>query len=142
LYAWDSLPSDAGRSDPWVSSDLLAARVMAAVDRELAAKGYRLDGEGEPDFLVDFHAAVEDVLELAETWTAHESPAAAPARAPGGHPVQARDLDPRRRGPHDPAADLARLGHRRVDEELRPEKIDPQIDEAGSKILARFPPAS
>jgi hypothetical protein len=139
-YAWDSSPSDAGRSDPWVSSDLLAERVTAAVNRELAAKGYHLAGEGEPDFLVDFHAAVENVLEVAQTWTAHEGPAGARASEViqykrGTLILDFVDPTTRRQIWRGWAMDA-------VDEQLRPEKIDPQIDEAVGKILARFPPVS
>lgn len=140
-YRWDFLPRDAGTGDPWVSSDFLARRVVEAVDRELAAKGYRRTAvQDDPDFLVDFHAAVVDVLEARETWTMHEGPAGA-----AGPPEIVRY----KRGTLildvvDPATGRQiwrGWAMDAVDERLRPEKTEPQIQKAIHAILARFPDA-
>lgn len=65
LRTYDWLP-DAGpaRGDPRAANTLLASRVRRAVDRALAAKGYERRTEGEPDFLVTYHALVEEKTDV------------------------------------------------------------------------------
>lgn len=62
-YAWVPSPSR-GPDDPRVDNTLLESRIHAAVDSALAAKGYRQDTSGKPDFLVGYHAAVRDKMDV------------------------------------------------------------------------------
>lgn len=64
LRAYQWLPGKAtipGRDERY--SDLLDSRLRAAVDRELATKGYPKAGT-KPDFLVTYHLALEDKIDV------------------------------------------------------------------------------
>ncbi|MDX1434556.1 MAG: DUF4136 domain-containing protein, partial [Gammaproteobacteria bacterium] len=59
-YRW--LPPDDARQAAWRERHArLAAIIEAAVDRELAAKGYRRREAGAVDFLIGVHADLEEV---------------------------------------------------------------------------------
>lgn len=50
--------------DPRIDNTLFASRVHQAVDRQLAAKGYQQSTNGNPDFLVGYHAVVEGKVDF------------------------------------------------------------------------------
>lgn len=62
-YAWRERAAD--EPDPFGGDTLVGNRVVAAVERELAATGRR-PADGPPDFLVDLHAFTREYLEM---WT-------------------------------------------------------------------------
>jgi hypothetical protein len=60
------LPNPKG-GDPRVHNEIVAARVMSAVDRELTGGGYEKDLSGTPDFLIGYHAALDGKLDVTTT---------------------------------------------------------------------------
>ena len=60
-YDWIPEPEPGGPGD---NDSLITDRVHRAVDRELAAKGYRRQTSGTPDFLIGYYAAVESKLDV------------------------------------------------------------------------------
>lgn len=63
-YDWgpaDALPSGDARLD---DNPLFADYVHGAIERELAARGLELDGSGNPDLLVHYHASVSDRIDV------------------------------------------------------------------------------
>lgn len=60
-YAW--VPDDASRTNPvFLDHPELPGVIAAAVDRELAAKGFEKTAEPAADFLVAMNASVQDVV--------------------------------------------------------------------------------
>lgn len=58
-YRWVKKPQPP-TGDPRIDDNsLLDARVHSAVDRHLAARGYRLIAEGRPDFLVGYYVTLD-----------------------------------------------------------------------------------
>jgi hypothetical protein len=65
LATWSWIPRLRDESgDPRVASPLFEERLRAAVERELAARGYRRAEEGEGDFGVRWQASVEDRVDV------------------------------------------------------------------------------
>ncbi|MFP2910425.1 DUF4136 domain-containing protein [Pyxidicoccus sp. 3LFB2] len=58
-YAWLPMPTGA---DPRVYNPLVGKRVMEAVDRELASRGYR-QVDQNPDFKLGWHGAIDQKLD-------------------------------------------------------------------------------
>ena len=66
-YDWYAASAKAkGRSDG-MENPIMDRRVRRIVERELAAKGYQLKPEGEPDFLLTYYPAYRD--RLVQTYT-------------------------------------------------------------------------
>ena len=65
LQTWGWLRGKGGLiDDPRISSALLEERIRRGIEQELAARGFEQRGSGTPDFLVGYHAAVEDKLDV------------------------------------------------------------------------------
>jgi hypothetical protein len=62
-YAWASAAGSV-TNDPHVENPILDARVHYAVDNELAARGFEKQATGTPDFLIGYHAAIEEKLDV------------------------------------------------------------------------------
>jgi hypothetical protein len=58
-YRWLPNPETGDRR---VDNEIVERRITDAVDRELAAKGYRRLSSGKSDFLVGYHAAIQREL--------------------------------------------------------------------------------
>jgi hypothetical protein len=65
-YAWVSGAQDP-TGDRRLDSSLVDARIRAAIERELRAKGYRTSPDASSDFLVAYHAGMKDMLKGAST---------------------------------------------------------------------------
>ena len=132
-----------GTGDPRIDSTLLDARMRAAVDRVLAAKGYQKAApEATPDFLVGYHAVVRQKtsIQTINTWYGYR------VGARGGWPeTYTHDYD---EGTLlidiiDPKTNqlLWRgTGTAVVDPTASPEKRERRINDAVDQILAKFPP--
>ena len=59
-YSWGALEPDAG-GHPAFSGPLLGRRLRAAVDAQLASKGYRKVTSGTPDFRIAYRVVAEQV---------------------------------------------------------------------------------
>jgi hypothetical protein len=141
-YAWrpGAMP---GVGDPGFDSTLLDMRVRGAVDRVLAAKGYRQATPGTAaDFLVGYYAVVRQKTSFQTVnrrYGYHLGPRG------GWSPTYAQDYD---QGTLlidviDPATMnlLWRgAGTGVVDPDASPEKRERRINEAVDAILAKFPP--
>jgi hypothetical protein len=65
-YAWVSDAQEA-TGDKRLDSALVNARIRAAIDSQLRAKGYVVSADGSPDFLVGYYAGMKDLLKGAST---------------------------------------------------------------------------
>jgi len=65
-YAWASAGQDA-TGDARLDSSLVNARIRAAIESQLRAKGYVVSAGGSPDFLVAYHAGMKDLMKGAST---------------------------------------------------------------------------
>jgi len=63
-YSWMAREKS---DNPVVDNTLVVNRIKGAIDRELAAKGFRRADGGSPDFVVDFATATRDVVDV-HTW--------------------------------------------------------------------------
>ena len=148
LQSWAWMPGtgprgDLGSVDPARLDELL----RAAVERELATKGYTLQRIGTPDFLVGYHAAVtqeEDVRAMNEYY----GYAGGLGYGPGGVRTQ-RVVEQYDQGT--PVIDVStgagsRLVWRgsaqaRVLESATPDQRAERLDDAVAQILGSFPPS-
>ncbi|MHC4550980.1 MAG: DUF4136 domain-containing protein [Planctomycetota bacterium] len=142
-FAW--LPAR-GRpaGDPRVDNALVDARVRGAVERHLAAQGYRKVSAEDADFLVAYHAAVERKLDLEALYGPYGYGPHYGAWGPG-HETVVREyeegsllldvLEPKRH-------QLIWRGSARavVDRTATPEERSALVDKAVAKMLDRFPP--
>jgi len=65
-YAW--IPGAQETSgDKRVDTSLVTARIRAAVDAQLRAKGYTASSSGTPDLLIAYHAGMKDMMKGAST---------------------------------------------------------------------------
>jgi hypothetical protein len=145
-YRWASGPRAEGR-DPRVDNPLMVSRIREAVERELAAKGFRKTS-GTPDFYVAHHAAIESKIDV------HTFPAAygpgfyGPHYGWGGWGGSYVDVYQYEEGTlilDIFEAKTKKLvwrgtGSRVVDPQAGPEKRDERVADAVRKILADFPP--
>ena len=65
-YAWMSSAQQT-TGDKRLDSSLVNARIRAAVDAQLRAKGYLASPNGSPDFLIAYHAGMKDMMKGAST---------------------------------------------------------------------------
>ncbi|UCF19212.1 MAG: DUF4136 domain-containing protein [Gemmatimonadota bacterium] len=135
-FAWVS-PDDSAVSESRISPRA-RNRIVAAVERELEAKGYRPASAGTPDFLIGYYAASRydvEVTQVYDYW-----------RYGGGYNVYQDTRELRRGvlmlGVVDPARKevVWRGWASDVVNDPEPAKVDAKIDEAVNKILADFPP--
>lgn len=139
-YRWDTSPLDRGTGNPWVDNALLEKRIVTAVDRELVAVGYERRESDPVDFLVDYHAALEDRVDVVETYQTHGAPLYATRRVErlqytrGTLILDIVDPGTRRQIWRGWATDA-------VDRNMAPERVDREVSEAVREILASFPRA-
>jgi hypothetical protein len=62
-YDWAAV-SQAIADDPHAENPILDARVRHAVETELAARGFEKQATGTPDFLVGYHVAIREKLDV------------------------------------------------------------------------------
>jgi hypothetical protein len=62
-YGWATVSQSVAR-DPHAENPILDARIRLAVDNELAARGFKKQESGTPDFLVGYHAAIQEKLSV------------------------------------------------------------------------------
>lgn len=113
-------------------------RIVGAVDRELAGKGYELASDG-PDFLIAFYAAAEDTVDVtrvvsywgyADPWIlTHDE-----SRYYKRGALVLDVVDPRKNEVIWRGWATAALDDPALDE------VEKKVNEAVGKILARFPP--
>lgn len=66
-YSW-APPEKLATGDPRLdNNEIFQARVQAAVDRQLTAKGFEKATSGMPDLLVHFHVSVSEQIDLNDT---------------------------------------------------------------------------
>jgi hypothetical protein len=140
VYSWAPREKPA---DPVVENTLVANRIRDAVDRELAAKGFRRAASGPGDFVVDFATAQRQRVDV-WSWPAWCHSHCGHSWVGWGHDVQVYDYVQGTLlvGVIDPATnDLLWRGTATsvVDEESGSEK---RIDEAVKALLADFPPGA
>jgi hypothetical protein len=68
-YAWMQFPAE---DNAIAQSELIRTRVIGAVDRELAAKGYEKTDSGEPDFLIGYHGALQKRTDIEKVTKKYE----------------------------------------------------------------------
>jgi len=144
LHAYDWRPGpQQGVNDPRIDSSLIDARVRAAVDRVLTAKGYEKVAPGATaDFFVGYHAVVlrKTSVQTINTWYGYRY------GGWGWPQTYAYDYD---EGTLlidviDPAT-MKLLwrgsGTRIIDVHASAEKRERRINDAVERILAKFPPS-
>ena len=62
-YAWGSKP-EKSKGGASTGSDIGDTRIQLAIEKELAAKGYKKESDGQPDFLVAYEATLQEQLDL------------------------------------------------------------------------------
>ncbi len=62
-YDWAAV-SQSVANDPHAENPILDSRVRLAVDNELAARGFERQESGTPDFLVGYHVAIQQKLDV------------------------------------------------------------------------------
>ena len=146
-YAWLSRPqSEPGAADP--EAPFVNQRIVAALERELAAKGYEKIEQGQPDFYVGYHVAVEQKMTTQMMDTSYGYPT-----GPGWYyrptPYTSRSYTYEyEEGTL--AVDIADGANKvlvwrgTAQAELRkkfdPDKAEQRINEAVKRILEQFPP--
>jgi hypothetical protein len=129
---------------PPVDDPLIADRVRAAVERTLAAKGYRLMRRGTPDFYVGTAIYVQQKLDVytinsyygwGYRWDAGFPETRVAEYDEGELVIDVADAKARKlvwRG----------SGSKRIDPEPSPERVTENVNRAVEEILADFPPGA
>jgi hypothetical protein len=152
-YAWTPLPANTA-GDPRVDNALVESRIIAAIDSQLASKGFQKSSSGSADFLVSYAVAVNRRMgaHVIDRYYAYPTPYYAGGRY--GYPwmgsiaqpevrVYEYDegtlivdiLDARSKGLVFRGAAQATLR-----ENPTPDQSTQRINEAVAKILSKFPP--
>ena len=151
-YAWyPNTPPPTG--DPRLDNPLLHGRVAAAVDQQLAAKGFTLVQDREPDFFVNHHLSTEqrlDVRTMNRTYVGGPHPVGWRGAGWGGVGWTETVVDQYEEGTliidlvDVPRRRLAWRGSgtRRLSADPSPERVTKRVNEAVEEILAQFPPES
>jgi hypothetical protein len=146
-YAWlpksESQPVSTQPEAPFVNQ-----RIVAALERELAAKGYKKTEQGQPDFYVGYHVAVEQKMTTQMMDTSYGYPT-----GPGWYyrptPYTSRSYTYEyEEGTL--AVDIADgqskalvwrgLAQAELRKNFDPDKAEQRINEAVQRILEQFPP--
>ncbi len=143
-YAWFPGPQ-AETGHYLLDNPLIHARIRAAVDRELAAKGYRKVADGSPDLFVGTHVSFDRKLDV---YTVNNYYGYGRYRRWGSVGWSETRVQEYEEGTLivDIAAAQARKlvwrgwGTRRLRRDPTPEKTTETIDRAVAEILAGFPP--
>jgi len=129
-------------SDPRVDNTLLDTRIRNAIDAEMAAKGFDVTSADRADFLVGYHAAIQNKI---DAYTMSNFGGYRPGWGTGYSDVHVYEyeegslvidfVDPE-------TGNLLWRGaaQAEVNRSLTPEKREMRIRAAVEKILARFPP--
>lgn len=140
-YGWIQ-ESSMARDKSGVRYPLVESRIQDAVDRELAAKGYRKADADQADFLVAFHAAAQEKLDVFTTYDYYgygwRGGFVAPRTTVTQYTEGTLILDIIDRA-------LEQLiwrgiGTQMVSSDQDPEKLTERINEGVRAILADFPP--
>jgi hypothetical protein len=133
-YRWAPTPRSQTES-AGTHFSLLDKRIRAAVDRELAAKGYSLRQSGQADMLLVYRAKVRDRIDVYEHYGYRRW-----GGSVGVHQYREGTLTILM---VDPAMDeqVVWQGWATGVVHDEPEESEQKINEAIAKILARFPPA-
>jgi hypothetical protein len=139
-YAWAKDVRIPG--DVLATLDFVKKRVVMSVDRELQAKGYSLKEQGEPDFYVVAHGAVQEKMDI-QQWNDYY--AYDPWWRPYGGRVDVVYYDEGTLVIDIIDADANELvwrglGTKVVHSYADPAKAQDAIDKTVAKILAKFPP--
>ena len=139
-YAWVSGTQEA-TGDKRLDTSLVNARIRAAVDAQLRAKGYTASSNGPPDFLIAYHAGLKDMMKGASTQNYIGD------RAHGTF-TTISDIQPYREGTL--TIDIVDAASRQlvwqssakadVDPGLGPEERDARVNNVVRAMLAHFPP--
>lgn len=151
LQTWAWLPHAGKSGDPRLDNALLDSRIRAAVESELAAKGYTRASSGKPDFQVTYHVSVEGKLDVDTVY--RDYPRGGYGRV--GYRRGGWGYTETRVREYDEGTLLIDVLHAgsgallwrgsgvaTVQEESTPEKRTKRINAAVKKILERFPPNS
>ncbi len=147
-YSWYPKPPEP-TGNPRLDNPLLYERIVSAVDRTLATKGYQKVEDQVPDFYVNYHLAMQSKLDVRTI--DHGYYGAGPYWGVGGWggvgwtetytipyeegtlAIDVIDLSKRKlvwRG----------FGVGRLKENPKPEEVTKRVDSAVEEILAQFPP--
>ncbi|MDJ0850810.1 MAG: DUF4136 domain-containing protein [Myxococcota bacterium] len=149
-YAWYPR-GQAPTGDVRLDNDLFRNRIVAAVDRTLAARGFtRVEGR-EPEFYVDYHLSTQERLSVQTMnrgWAMGPHGAHWGRAGWGGVGWTDTHVDQYEEGTlviDFADASARRLawrgsGTRRLSRNPRPEQITQRVNEAVDEILAQFPP--
>ena len=139
-YAWVSRVQES-TGDKRVDTSLVDARIRGAVDMQLRAKGYAVSAEGNPDFIVAYHAGMKDMMKGASTQNYIGD------RAHGTF-TTISDVQPYHEGTL--TIDIVDAKSRQlvwqasvhadVDQSLDPKQRDKRVNDVVRAMLARFPP--
>lgn len=145
-YAWMAPKKVAGVDDPAT----LDTVVKVAVDAQLAQKGFAIAGSASPDFLVGYHAVVEQKVEEFTLNSRYEdmSDPFYERLAPYG----GREAEKRQEVYHEGALVLDIMDARtkklvwrssmqkRVNKSLKPEERKKRVEKGVAEMLKKFPP--
>ena len=144
-YAWIPGPQER-TGDPRLDNSLLDARIREAVERHLAAKGYKKEESGSPDFLITYHVALKGKLDVTTMNNYGYGPGWRGARMAGaGSTTYVREYQE-----GSLLVDIVNPAQRHlvwrgtaqaeVTPTSTPEEKKARLDEAVGKILEGFPP--
>ena len=139
-YVWVSAAQQT-TGDKRLDSSLVNARIRAAVDAQLRAKGYFASSNGPPDFLIAYQAGMKDMMKGASTQNYIGD------RAHGTF-TTISDVQPYHEGTL--TIDIVDAASRQliwqasaaadVEQSLGPEERDARINNVVRAMLAHFPP--
>jgi hypothetical protein len=144
LRTWSWIPRLRDESgDPRVASPLFEERLRAAVERELAARGYQRVEEGQGDFGMRWHASVEDRVDVhtldhyvrGDSW----DPVSRVESETLSFPVEEGVLLLDAVDAADGRVVWRGLAHAEVDPSSTPEERAARLDETVHALLAEFP---
>lgn len=149
LSTYDWIPGSQPKSGSiQLDSPLIDARVRAAIDRTLTARGYRKLSEGTPSFLVGYHLSMDQKLDVRTTNTSFGYGVGYGRYGRGG--VVGFDTTVQQYDEGTLIIDVAngandRLiwrgwGSQRLRRNPSPEQTTQAIDRAVAEILKQFPP--
>ncbi len=142
-YAW-ALEKQPQTGDIRIDNPLLDARIRGAVDRNLAAKGYRKVDRGSADLLIVYTLSIRSRIE-SDTVSTGVGYGAYPHWGGVGFETRVREYDEGMLvidiGSAEPSKLLWRgTGTRRVTDHKDPDKTTQVVNKTVAEILAQFPP--
>jgi hypothetical protein len=149
---WVWMPREpATTGDPRLDNAILHSRIRAVVEERLALQGYRKLSSGTPDFLVTFHTAIDQRLDVSTVDRSYPRHGGAGRWGPGGGWVYSSETRVREYELGSLILDIAdnrtrdlvwrgfaqaEIGQRTQDQARR----DEQLREAVRRMLEQFPP--